>query len=71
MIRLTTALLTLGVIIAANTAIAQPGWNDCNPNAPRCRIYGSPSPPTREQGWRPRTQVYHHTHRRHMQTRTD
>jgi hypothetical protein len=63
MIRLMTALLTAGVITAtATTAVAQPGWNDCNPNAPRCRIYGSPSPPTRGQGLRPRTQVYHRTH---------
>lgn len=36
MIRLTAALLTLGVITAtATTAIA--GCNTCNPNAPRCR----------------------------------
>jgi hypothetical protein len=71
MIKFMTALLALGVITAtATTAIAQPGWNDCNPNAPRCRIYGSPSPPTGEQGLRPRAQVYHHTHRRHTHTRT-
>jgi len=70
MIRLTMALMSLGVIIATGTtAMAQPGWNDCNPNAPRCRIYGSPSPPTRAQGLHPRTQVYHHRHR-HTHTRT-
>jgi len=67
--RLTTALLTLGVIMAtATTAIAKPGWNDCNPNAPRCRVYGSPSPSTGEQVLRPRTQVYRHTHHRHTHT---
>jgi hypothetical protein len=38
MIRLTTALLTLGVGMAiATTAIAQPGWwVDCNPEAYGC-----------------------------------
>lgn len=41
MIRLMTALLTLGVIITtATTAIAaEPeGWCYCNPEAPLCRI---------------------------------
>lgn len=71
MVRLVTALLTVGVITAiATTAIAQPGWNDCNPNAPRCRIYGSPSPSTAQQDWRPRTRIYHHTHHRHTHNRT-
>jgi hypothetical protein len=38
MIRLTTALLTLGVVMAiATTAIAQPGWwVGCNPEAYGC-----------------------------------
>jgi hypothetical protein len=40
MIRLTTALLTLGVGMAiATTAIAQPGWwVGCNPEADWCRL---------------------------------
>jgi hypothetical protein len=68
MIRSTTALLILGAIIATETtAIAQPGWNDCNPNAPRCRIYGSPSPPMGEQRSRPRTRAYHHSHHHRAQ----
>jgi hypothetical protein len=62
MIRLVTVLLTLAT---ATTAIAQPGWNDCNPNAPRCRIYGSPSSSLGQQDWRPRTRIYHHTHHHH------
>jgi hypothetical protein len=39
-IRLTTALLTLGVGMAiATTAIAQPGWwQGCNPEADWCRL---------------------------------
>jgi hypothetical protein len=66
--KLTTTLLMLGAItVTATSTVAQPGWNDCNPNAPRCRIYGSPSPPTGGQGPRPRTHVYRHTHH-HVQT---
>jgi hypothetical protein len=69
MIRLVAALLTLGVITATVTTVAaQPGWNDCNPDAPRCRIYGSPSPLTTQQGWRPRTRIYHHAHHHHAHT---
>jgi len=68
--RLTTALLILGAIMAAaTTAIAQPGWNECNPNAPRCRVYGFPSP-TGKQESHARTQVYHHTHHHHTRTQT-
>jgi hypothetical protein len=46
MIKLTTALLTLGVGIAiATTAIAQPGWwIGCNPEAPACRVLSWPDP---------------------------
>ena len=46
MIRLTTALLTLGVGMAiATTAIAQEGWwAVCNPNAPMCRSLSGPDP---------------------------
>jgi hypothetical protein len=41
MIRLATALLTLGVGMAiATTAIAMEpeGWCNCNPEAPACRV---------------------------------
>jgi len=39
MIRLMTALLTLGVGMAiATTAIAQGWWVGCNPDAPMCRV---------------------------------
>lgn len=39
MIRLTTALLTLGFGMAiATTAIAQGWWVGCNPDAPMCRV---------------------------------
>jgi hypothetical protein len=47
MIRLTTALLTLGVGMAiATTAIAQPGWwVGCNPEADLCRLYSGGADP--------------------------
>jgi hypothetical protein len=47
MIRLTTALLTLGVGMAtATTAIAQPGWwVGCNPEATGCRILSGGADP--------------------------
>jgi hypothetical protein len=47
MIRLTTALLTLGVGIAiATTAIAQPGWwVGCNPEADLCRLLSGGADP--------------------------
>jgi len=39
MIRLTTALLTLGIGMAiATTAFAQGWWVGCNPDAPMCRV---------------------------------
>jgi hypothetical protein len=47
MIRLTTALLALGVGMAiATTAIAMepPGWCNCNPEAPACRVYCGSDP---------------------------
>jgi len=47
MIKLTTALLTLGVGVAiATTAIAQDSWwAGCNPQAPGCRaLTGSDDP---------------------------
>jgi hypothetical protein len=47
MIRLTTALLALGVCMAiATTAIAMepPGWCNCNPEAPACRVYCGSDP---------------------------
>jgi hypothetical protein len=47
MIRLTTALLTLGVGMAiATTAIAMEpqGWCNCNPEAPACRVYCGSDP---------------------------
>ena len=46
MIRLTTALLTLGVGMAiATTAIAQPGWwVGCNPEADWCRLLSGSDP---------------------------
>jgi hypothetical protein len=47
MIRLTTALLTLGVGMAiATTAIAQPGWwVGCNPEADLCRLLSGGADP--------------------------
>ena len=47
MIRLTTALLTLGVGVAiATTANAQGWWADsgCNPDAPLCRFMAGSDP---------------------------
>jgi hypothetical protein len=47
MIRLTTALLTLGAGMAiATTAIAMEpqGWCNCNPEAPACRVYCGSEP---------------------------
>jgi hypothetical protein len=47
MIKLTTALLTLGVGIAiATTAFAQPGWwVGCNPEATGCRVLSGGADP--------------------------
>jgi hypothetical protein len=47
MVRLTTALLTLGVGMAiATTAIAQPGWwVGCNPEADLCRVLSGGADP--------------------------
>jgi hypothetical protein len=47
MVRLTTALLTLGVGLAiATTAIAQPGWwVGCNPEADLCRLLSGGADP--------------------------
>jgi hypothetical protein len=64
MIRVTTALLALGVIVATGTtaiAIEPEGWCNCNPEASACRsICGVPDPPVmmQEQGRRPRTWMY-------------
>jgi len=46
MIKLTTALVTLGVGMAiATTAVAQSGWwVGCNPEAPACRLYAGSDP---------------------------
>jgi hypothetical protein len=45
MIRLMTALLTLGVGMAiATTAIAQNWWVGCNPDAPMCRLQTGSDP---------------------------
>ena len=57
MIRLSTALLTLGVGMSiATTAIAMepPGWCYCNPEAPACRVYcgSEPSDPPQQQSVR-------------------
>jgi hypothetical protein len=55
MIKLTTALLLLGVMTAtATTAIA--GCNTCNPNAPRCRQICPPSRHHRHHATRIQTQ---------------
>ena len=47
MIRLTAALLALGVCMATATmAIAQPGWwVGCNPEAPGCRVLSGGADP--------------------------
>jgi hypothetical protein len=45
MIRLTTALLTLGISMAiATTAVAQNWWVGCNPDAPMCRLQTGSDP---------------------------
>jgi hypothetical protein len=53
MIRLTTALLTLGVGMAiATTAIAQPGWwVGCNPEADLCRLLSGGADPQLAPGY--------------------
>jgi hypothetical protein len=54
MIRLTMALLALGVIVATGTtaiAVEPEGWCTCNPEAPACRsICSFPDPPLVMQG---------------------
>ena len=45
MIRLTTAMLTLGLGMAiATTANAQGWWVGCNPDAPMCRVQTGSDP---------------------------
>ena len=53
MMRLTTALLTLGVGTAiATTAIAQPGWwVGCNPEADLCRLLSGGADPQLGPGY--------------------
>jgi hypothetical protein len=53
MIKLTTALLTLGVSMAiATTAIAQPGWSaGCNPEAYGCRLLSGGADPRLAPGY--------------------
>jgi hypothetical protein len=64
MVRLTTALLALGGVVATATtalAVEPQGWCTCNPDAPACRaICPEPDPPLmmQEQGRRPQTWVY-------------
>jgi len=64
MIRLATALLALGVIVATGTtaiAVEPEGWCTCNPEAPACRsICSFPDPPLvmQGQGQHPRTWMY-------------
>jgi hypothetical protein len=79
MIKLTTALLALGVGMAiATTTIAQPGWwVGCNPDAPACRVLdGGADPqwtpgyvaPTRHRSlymYAPRHGSNTHVHRTH------
>jgi len=58
MIRLITALLTLGVGMAiATTAIAQGWWVGCNPDAPMCRVQTG-SDDVRNQ-WAPGAPTHH------------
>jgi hypothetical protein len=67
MIKLTTALLTLGFGMAiATTAVAQPGWwVGCNPNADLCRLLdGGGSDPVVGNQWAPGYVAP--THRRSM-----
>ena len=53
MIRMTTALPTLGVSVAtATTAIAEGWWAGCNPQAPWCQRLSSDPPQDRSQ-WAP------------------
>lgn len=56
MVRLTTALLTLGVSVAmATTAVAQNWWVGCNPDAPMCRLQTGSDPQ-----WAPGYAPTHH-----------
>jgi len=53
MIRLTTAVLTLGVGMAiATAAVAQPGWwVGCNPEATGCRVLSGGADPLSAPGY--------------------
>jgi len=76
MIRLTTALLALGIVTATETtaiAVEPQGWCTCNPDAPACRsVCPVPDPPLvmQEQGQRPRTWVYQPSPAPHPPTKT-
>jgi hypothetical protein len=69
MIRLTTALLTLGVSVAAATTSIAQGQNECfygscNPEAPWCRLLCGSGP----QYQNVRSQ-WHHQHAKHQPCR--
>jgi hypothetical protein len=56
MVRLTTALLTLGIGLATATvanAIEPEGSCNCNPEAPACRIICGSTPSAPPQQWGP------------------
>ena len=69
MIRLTTALLTMAVLMGTATtviAVEPEGWCNCNLEAPLCRSICPYHPPlTGEQGWWHYHWHHHYRHDRH------
>jgi hypothetical protein len=76
MIRLSTVLLTMAVLIIATAttvmAVEPEGWCNCNPEAPACRsICPYHPPPTGERGWGNNWHGYylHHDYRHYRYRR--
>jgi hypothetical protein len=75
MIRLTTALLTLGVITATAVAAQAQGecwWVGCNLEAPWCRFYCGTDDPRQTEidgQWQPRPASLYPQHRYHRHVR--